>query len=178
MEWLQSMIHRILRIVLEVGGVNHPGELPGSLWRELCQIALMTSPSFRCLKLDEINLTSKYSTSLFSWNREELQIAWACKQPLFYVAAFTHRIIILHGFHRERERQRRPQPHHGAVCVLAQRVRGCSLHLRPLARHGCLQLWQLLDLRSSSISTSCSFRSLLPFSLTAYKLLRVTIPTF
>lgn len=44
-----------------------------SLWRELCQMALMTTLSFRCLKL-EMNPTSKCSTSMPSWNREEPEI--------------------------------------------------------------------------------------------------------
>jgi len=43
----------------------------------------MTSLSFRCLKLDEMNPTSKRSTSLLSKKRDELQTAWVCKQPLF-----------------------------------------------------------------------------------------------
>lgn len=93
-------------------------------------LAWMTSLLFRCLKLDEMNPTSKHAASLSSWNREELQVSCACKQTsLFKCQSLPNRIIVLHGFHREGGRCLRPQ--HGVICILAQRMRwevwGCSL---------------------------------------------------
>lgn len=79
------------------------GELPVSPWRVLPE-SFDDKSFFMCLKLDEMNPTSKCSNSLSFWNQKELQIAWECKQ-LMFLSDSLYPSPILHGFLREGGRQ-------------------------------------------------------------------------